>query len=286
MPEQYRASLRLQMFSTSTFVLRVMPKYQKEKITLSLKCLKIVWPKFADIVRYGIVMAFLGLLGISCDSERVEKNVNYFPLRVGQTWLYDIEETSITRAACTDNGTTTLNYQLLVEVVDSIPADQGFTYRFKRSKRTNAADPWLDFETWTAQRIGNRIVVSEGNISYVKLLAPITNDLVWNGNLYNNRQELNGKNEDDYKSTLVNKPYVVESSGLSFGHSVSVVQNDEQSNIIYRDSRLEVYADQVGLVYKESYLLNYFANSQLPCFAQKRTQQGVIYKQSLREFSK
>jgi hypothetical protein len=263
-----------------------MPKYQKEKITLSLKCLKIVRPKFANIIRYGIVMAFLGLLGISCDSDTVEKNVNYFPLRVGQTWLYDIEETNITRAACTDNGTTTLSYQLLVEVMDSIVADQGFTYRFKRSKRTNAADPWIDFETWTAQLIGNRIVVSESNISYVKLLAPITNDLVWNGNLYNNRQELNGKNEDDYKSTLVNKPYVVESSGLSFGNSVSVVQNDEQSNIIYRDSRLEVYADQVGLVYKESYLLNYFANSQLPCFAQKRTQQGVIYKQSLREFSK
>ena len=286
MPEQYRASLRLQMFSTSTFVLRVMPKYQKEKITLSLKCLKIVRPKFANIIRYGIVMAFLGLLGISCDSDRVEKNVNYFPLRVGQTWLYDVEETSITRAACTDNGTTTLSYQLLVEVMDSIVADQGFTYRFKRSKRSKLTDPWLDFETWTAQLIGNRIVVSESNISYVKLLAPITNDLVWNGNLYNNRQELNGKNEDDYKSTLVNKPYVVESSGLSFGNSVSVVQNDEQSNIIYRDSRLEVYADQVGLVYKESYLLNYFANSQLPCFAQKRTQQGVIYKQSLREFSK
>jgi hypothetical protein len=65
-----------------------------------------------------------------------------------------------------------------------------------------------------------------------------------------------------------------------------VVQNDEQSNIIYRDSRLEVYADQVGLVYKESYLLNYFANSQLPCFAQKRTQQGTTYKQSLKEFSR
>ncbi len=263
-----------------------MPKYQKEKITLRLKCVKIVWPKFADIVRYGIVMAFLGLLGISCDSDTVEKSVNYFPFRVGQTWLYDVEETNITRAACTDNGATTLNYQLLVEVVDSIPADQGFTYRLKRSKRTSATDPWLDFETWSAQLIGNRIVVSEGNISYVKLLTPITNDLIWNGNLYNNRQELNGKNEDDYKSTFVNQPYVVESSGLSFGNSVSVVQNDEQSNIIYRDSRLEVYADQVGLVYKESYLLNYFANSQLPCFAQKRTQQGVIYKQSLREFSK
>ncbi len=243
-------------------------------------------PKFADIIRYGIVMAFLGPFGISCDSDRVEKSVNYFPLRVGQNWVYDVEETSITRAACTDNGTTTINYQLLVEVVDSIPADQGFTYRFKRSRRTSATDPWLDFETWTARLIGNRIVVSEGNISYVKLLAPMTKDLVWNGNLYNNRQELNGKNEDDYKSTLVNQPYGVESSGLSFGNSVSVVQNDEQSNIIYRDSRLEVYADQVGLVYKESYLLNYFANSQLPCFAQKRTQQGVTYKQSLREFSK
>ena len=242
--------------------------------------------QFVTLIRQGFAMTFFGLIAICCDSDKMAKSVNYFPLRVGQTWRYDIEETSITRAACTDNGETTVNYQLLVEVVDSIPADQGFTYRFKRSKRTSTTDPWLDFETWTARLIGNRILVSESNTSYVKLLAPITNDLVWNGNLYNNRQELNGKNEDDYKSTLVNQPYVVESSGLSFGNSVSVIQNDEQSNIIYRDSRLEVYADQVGLVYKESYLLNYFANSQLPCFAQKRTQQGIIYKQSLREFSK
>jgi hypothetical protein len=264
-----------------------MPKYQKEKITLSLNCLKIVRSQFVTLIRYGIVITFLGLIAFACDSDKTVKSVNYFPLRVGQTWRYDIEETSITRAACTDNGVTTSIYELLVTVVDSVPnTSQGFTYRLKRSKRSKTTDPWIDFETWTAQLIGNRIVVSESNISYVKLLTPITNDLVWNGNLYNNRQELNGKNEDDYKSTLVNMPYVVESSGLSFSNSLSVVQNDEQSNIIYRDSRLEVYADQVGLVYKESYLLNYFANSQLPCFAQKQTQQGVIYKQSLREFSK
>ncbi len=242
--------------------------------------------QFVTLVRYVMVMTFLGLIANGCDSGKMVKSVNYFPLRVGQTWVYDVEETSITRAACTDNGATTLNYQLLVEVVDSIVVDQGFTYRFKRSKRTSATDPWLDFETWTAQLIGNRIVVSEGNISYVKLLTPMVNDLVWNGNLYNSRQELNGKNEDDYRGTLVSQPFAVASSGLNFSNTVSILQNDEQSNIIYRDSRLEVYADQVGLVYKESYLLNYFANSQLPCFAQKRTQQGVIYKQSLREFSK
>ncbi len=242
---------------------------------------------FVTLVRYVMVMTFLGLVANGCDSGKMVKSVNYFPLRVGQTWRYDIEETSIIRSVCTDNGVTTSTYELLVTVVDSVPnTSQGFTYRLKRSKRSKATDPWIDFETWTADLIGNKVVVNESNVSYVKMLTSMTNDLVWNGNLYNSRQELNGKNEDDYKSTLVNKPYVVESSGLSFGNSVSVVQNDEQSNIIYRDSRFEVYADQVGLVYKESYLLNYFANSQLPCFAQKRTQTGIIYKQSLREFSK
>ncbi|MCX8491237.1 MAG: hypothetical protein ORN54_09240 [Cyclobacteriaceae bacterium] len=249
--------------------------------------MKFVLHKFVNILRYGIVAAFLNLFGIGCDSDRLEKSINYFPLRVGQTWIYEIEETSITLAACTDDGVTSTRYQLLVEVVDSVSsADQGFTYRFKRSKRSKATDQWLDFETWTAQLIGNRLVVSEGNVSYVKLLTPMTSNLVWNGNLYNNRQELNGKSEDDYKGTLVSQPYVIGLSGLSFANTVSVVQNDEQSNIIYRDSRLEVYADQVGLIYKESYLLNYFANSQLPCFAQKQIQQGFIYKQSLKEFSK
>ena len=264
-----------------------MLKYQKEKITLSLNCVKIVRSQFVTLIRYGFAMTFFGLIAICCDSDKMAKSVNYFPLRVGQTWRYDIEETSIARAACTDNGVTTSSYELLVTVVDSVlNTNQGFTYRLKRSRRSKATDPWIDFETWTAELIGNKIVVNESNVSFVKMLTPMTNDLVWNGNLYNNRQELNGENEDDYRGILFSQPYAVASSGLSFGNTVSILQNDEQSNIIYRDSRLEVYADQVGLVYKESYLLNYFANSQLPCFAQKRTQQGTTYKQSLKEFSR
>jgi hypothetical protein len=264
-----------------------MPKYQKEKITLKLNFTKIVFFRIGSRSSQPVLfIALLVWVCFGCGSDSVVPTADFFPLRVGQSWVYDVEESNITRAACTDDGVTSTNYELLVTVLDSIPnGDQGFTYTLKRSKRAKATNAWVDFETWTAQVIGNRIVVNESNTPYVKMLTPIANGLVWNGNLYNNRQELNGLNVDDYSSTLVGQPYAI-ASGLDFDKTVSVVQNDEQSNIIYRDSRLEVYADRVGLVYKETFLLSYFANSQLPCFAQKRTQQGFTYKQSLKEFNR
>jgi hypothetical protein len=160
-----------------------------------------------------------------------------------------------------------------------------YTYSIQNSKRPKATDEWAAISTWTAQVSAGRVIVNESNISYLKLLVPVTNNLVWNGNLFNNRTELNGLNVDDYKATQVGQPYT-NPSALIFDHAVQVVQNDEQTNIIYRDSRLEVYAHEVGLVYKESYLLNYFANSQLPCYGQKKIQQGTVYKQMLKEYKK
>jgi hypothetical protein len=231
----------------------------------------------------GVLCALVG-----CEpGEALESNdLLYFPLKVGHTWIYDVEETTINRASCTDNGVVLQKYELQVVVKDSLPnSDQGFAYVMQHSKRERATDEWVPFATWTAQLMGNKMVVNEGNINFVKLLIPISNNLVWNGNLFNNRQELNGLNVDDYKATLVGQSFT-SPLGDSFEKTVTVVQNEEQDNIIYRDSRLEVYAYEVGLVYKEAYLLSYFANSQLPCYAQKRTQQGITYKQVLEDFSK
>ena len=238
----------------------------------------------------GLFQVLILLLVLaSCSSNengQVASDLDYYPLRVGKTWLYDVEESSTLRTSCPDNGVTTSTYEWQMKVVDSFPnTDRGLTYSIQNSKRTKPTDAWTPVSTWTAQVINSKIIVNESNINYVKLVIPLTANLTWNGNLFNTRIELNGSNQDNYVATLVGQPYK-NSSGVSFDRTVTVVQNDEQNNIIYRDSRLEVYAYQVGLVYKESFLLNYFANSQLPCYAQKKTQQGTTFKQSLKEFTK
>ncbi len=225
------------------------------------------------------------LLALGCTTnESKPSDAAYFPLKVGNVWIYNVEETTILRATCTDDGVTISNYELRAVVADSFPNNEnGLTYLIHRTKRLKSTDEWKELDTWTTKISGNKIVSNESNINFVKLVIPISNNLAWNGNQFNNKQELNGLNEDEYKANLVGQPYT-NSSALTFSKTVSVVQNDQQKNLLYRDSRLEVYAFDVGLVYKESYLLNYFDKSDLPCYNTNKTQKGTIYKQSLKEF--
>jgi hypothetical protein len=234
----------------------------------------------------GYVIVILWLLMASCkqDEPLPKTDSNYFPLKVGSQWIYKVEETTISIASCNDVGTSISNYEARMVVTDSFPnTDKSITYTLQHSVKLTTN--WIPSETWTATVVDNKVIVNEGNIKYVKLAFPISDGLIWNGNLYNNRVELNGLNEDEYKMTLAGKPYT-NPTGMSFDKSITVVQNDQQSNLLYRDSRLEVYAFNVGLVYKESYLLTYFSDSRLPCYGQNKTQHGRILKQSLKEYTR
>jgi hypothetical protein len=210
----------------------------------------------------------------------------YFPLRVGSVWIYDVTESHIIRADCADDGVTNAGYELKVEVTNSYSnMENGTTYLFQRSRRNNATDPWMPFESWTAQVSGTKLIANQNNINYVKMSYPIASARSWNGNEYNTEKQLNGLNPDTYSFSQVHAPNTI-SSGLKFDRTVTVIQNAEESNILYRDSRKEIYAYGVGLVYKESVELSYFSNSQVSCFGQKRTKQGTTYKQVLKEFTK
>jgi hypothetical protein len=265
-----------------------MPKYQKEKITLTIKFILQNSNQVMKNVKWRSIMV-LWLLAVACGTEEpslYNTDSNYFPLKVGSQWVYTVEETSISRNNCTDDGTTLYNYEIQVLVSDSFSnTDKSLTYILQRAKRLTPNDAWIPTETWTATIASNQVITSESNIKYVSLVFPISEGLTWNGNLYNNRIELNGQNEDQYKITSVGKPYI-NSEGFSYDKTISVIQNDQQSNLLYRDSRSEVYAFNTGLVYKESYLLNYFSDSRLPCFGQNKVQRGRILKQSLKEYSR
>lgn len=232
---------------------------------------------------------FAMAIALSCaTNENIIPNPDYqyFPLQGGKFWIYDVEETSITQTTCGDAGQTISKYEMRLSVVDSVlNSDNGYTYTIQRAKRTNNTQPWSSLVTMTSQISGSRAINNEGNINFVKLLFPISVGLSWDGNLFNKEQELNGQITDLYKITSADKPYT-NSSEQSFERAVIVTQNDEQTNILYRDTRTEVYAFKVGLVYKESFLLKYFSNSQLPCYGQNKIQQGYILKQSLKEYGK
>jgi hypothetical protein len=171
---------------------------------------------------------------------------NYFPLQTGMFWDYRVEET-LYRAFTPPEDR---NYDLRVIVIDSIAGtDGGTVYILHRYVRSNEG-PWQFQETWSARLYGGYVIITEGNTSYARLALPVYEGRTWNGNLFNNLPA------DTYRITRFLPEFRI-SESLSFADAIEVEQENVTTNLTYRDVRHEVYADRIGLVFKESEVWTY-----------------------------
>lgn len=221
----------------------------------------------------------------SCESspESPDLSADYFPLKVGMYQIYDVDETQYNQLT----GNVQSVYQLKVLIADSLAnVEGGYTYVLHRQKRNDANSAWENLPTWTA-RISNRQgIVSEENTSFVKLLFPLGDGVSWNGNAFNSLggDQVCGDDAgpcDIYQMENVNSPYSP-SPDASFDHSVVVVQNDNPDLIVKQDVRKEVYAEGIGLVYRESTVLNYCTKPD--CLGKQIIETGVRYRQVIKEY--
>lgn len=174
------------------------------------------------------------------------KDEEYFPLQTGFYQIYAVEEILYTAFSPPEE----LMYELKAEIVDSFSnGEGGTTYVIHRSTRTAPTEPWTFQETWSARRSNQSAIETEGNTSFLKLVFPLHKGARWNGN------SLNSLGEDQYE--IQNIGVVFEAgNGASFNNSVVVNQNNE-SNLVFKDERLEVFSPGLGLVFKEYKVWNY-----------------------------
>ncbi len=225
----------------------------------------------------GLVSIFfcVGLMileGCSGSSQLRIADQLYFPLRVGNYLIYQVSETNIQHINCSDNALSPNVYQLKVLIFDSVKnAEGGYNYNIHRYTRPNSSLAWADLDTWSARVTNNQVIVNEGNIPYVKFLFPLVANSKWNGNKYNDFAE------EDYTLQNYGRPYQLE-SGEKYPLTLTVAQSDNQDFFVYQDKRVEIYAVNVGLIYKETTQLTYFQD---PCYGQQKVKTGLTYTQSL-----
>ncbi len=218
----------------------------------------------------------------ACGSEdpiNTDIGIDYFPLKTGSQWIYNVEETSINLSV-----ETKVEYELRVTVVDSIKNDLGlYTYIFLRETRATEMDAWQSLNTWSTMFSNNQVIQNEANLNLVKLIVPLFEGSRWNGNQYNNLPDngnlFNGQNSATYQAIEFDKPVSLDTN-LSFDKTTTVVQNDFTDPIVGTDQRKEVYARTVGLIYKEVIQLEYCTDD--PCLGQQRVDKGVRYNQTLK----
>lgn len=184
------------------------------------------------------------------NKEIASAGYEYFPLEEGNYVIYQVEKTQYSVA----DDPIQVSYYL--KELCSKPYIDGAgneIYKIERYKKTSLQQNWKIDSVWTAYRPLDKAVKVENNIAFVKMVFPVSNGNKWNGNLLNTLSAENYKASTNTNSLKINN--------LIFDKSLTVTQKYD-SSLVSLDKRQEIYAPNIGLVYKETSNLEYCQSSQ------------------------
>lgn len=217
----------------------------------------------------------IGCTGPTCDDcENQPSGAAFFPTETGRFVEYEVKEEEYALGG----KAITRNYQVKEIIAESYTDPAGkIAYRIARFRRNADGQRWQPDSTITLRLLADHAVRNENGKDYVKMMFPPAEKKVWNGNIYNNA------GEDNYELTNVNKSYIL--AKTTFDRSATVIQQND-STLVNQDKRIEIYAADVGLVYRERILLQ-FCSSTPACVGKAQidfgTRQYVRFKNSGKE---
>lgn len=198
------------------------------------------------------VLFFLIVLIISCKqtnqgNEEINLGLDYYPVKIGSTWIYTVDSIAYDN----NTGVTTIDtfrYEYK-EVISSNFSDvSGNTGQLlNRFYRKNDSSDWFQANNWTVLITKEKAERVEENIRFVKIAFPVAVNKRWNGNMYNAREV------EQYRIINTNRGATY---GNTFYHNTMLVQQAKELNAIEEIAKQEVYAQNVGLVYKLSDSIN------------------------------
>lgn len=237
-----------------------------------------------SLLRICYLFGVCVLLATCNADEPVEPALDlaYFPLKVGNYLLYDVQESTILNGVETKSS-----YELRSVITDSTKNENGtVTYIIVREKRASSAIAWQPFEAWSAQLVNNKLIQNESNVLFVKLVFPPSLNVRWNGNEFNNLPDngnlFNDSNSDKYEVSQVDANTTLP-NGFQAINTLTVTQNNYDDSFTGKDQRLEVYSKDIGLAYKETIQVTY-CTSNTSCYGQQFVEKGVILIQSLKSY--
>ncbi len=224
----------------------------------------------------GLPIILAQLLFISSCNEEIEPNVDffgyeYYPLTVGDYRIYHTSTTYYNLDGSIDSA----KYLVKEIAEESVLFTDGNTRIIlgRYSKEINDLE-WKKDSIWAVLMDDQKIVVSEANVDYVKLVFPVAEEKEWDGNATNAEQS------EFYSIINLNKSYSYDT--LTYENALTVVHNDllDPAKITEDDVRFEVFAKDVGLIHKYRKKINYCSG----CTENGKIDDGFIFEQKLIEF--
>ncbi len=191
------------------------------------------------------ILAGIALLS-SCkkevDVEAIEFGYEYFPTSVGIYRIYLVD--SIGHDLTSD----TSQFQIMEVVEDEFSDNLGQpTFSIGRYKRYTSSGDWVFQTVWVEKKTTTFAQRVENNNQYIRLVFPVRDDQVWDGNAFNTQDPWS------YSYSGIGAAQYV--GPFNFSTTLTVNQRN-RVNLVDQEIAYEVYAANVGLVYKKLIDLN------------------------------
>lgn len=202
----------------------------------------------------GGALSALLLLSTACERNAepdfAQLGWEYYPLNLGDYRIYDVHRINYTFS--NPEEPEILEYELLEKVADYYLNQTNDTiYVLHRLRRYADTEQWVLDSAYNVQRSTQRLVLGVNNRPQVQLIFPVAEGKRWNSNL------LNAAEEVEYKMLNVGKPFNFANSEYFstdetvYDRSLLVDQKNLEDDVLkIQDIRQEVYAHNIGLVYK------------------------------------
>ena len=177
----------------------------------------------------------------SCEPIEYESNnyfYNYYPLQTNQE-----KEFLVTNIVHNSFGKDTSTYFLKEIITDyNINFEGDTVYKVERYWKADSSLSYEIKDVWTSKKNLGAIYLNEENITYTKLIFPLSLNIYWNGNAFNNL------GYQEYSIESLNIPFQL--NNLIFDSTLTIIQN-YKSNLLEFENAKEIYATGIGLIYKE-----------------------------------
>lgn len=163
---------------------------------------------------------------------------DYYPLQIGQE-----KEFFVTNIVHNSFGKDTSTYYLKEIMTEyNINLEGDTVYKVERYWKLDSSLSYEIKDVWTSKKNLSVACLNEENITYTKLIFPLSLNIYWNGNAYNNL------GYQEYFVESLNVPFKI--NNQIFDSTVTVIQN-YKSNLLEFENAKEIYAKGIGLIYKE-----------------------------------
>ena len=198
--------------------------------------------KLLKKIKMRIKLYFVLLIIISSCKPIVYEETNffynYYPLQINQ-----VKEFFVTNIVHNSFGKDTTTYFLKEIITDYNINMKGDTvYRVERYWKVDSSLSYEIKDVWTSKKNLSAGYLNEENITYTKLIFPLSLNIYWNGNAFNNL------GYQEYSIESLNIPFQL--NNVIFDSSLTVIQN-YKSNLLEFENSKEIYAIGIGLIYKE-----------------------------------